>query len=358
MDIRDALDFVISRPNSLTRTGSSARIKLKQSSKTSCASMESGHKEIGMEYKDYYKILGVDKNADEKEIKKAYRQLARQHHPDMNPGNKQAEARFKEINEANEVLGDPEKRQKYNRLGSNWQAYERSGQDPSGFDWSQWTAAGPGGARTRVEYGDLNEMFAQGGFSDFFQSIFGGAAGQAGRTTQARAMRGRDAEHPVEITLEEAFQGTQRILSIDSRRIEVKIPAGVRTGSRVRVAGEGGPGMNTAPPGDLFLVVQVLPHPVFERDGDDLQCEAPVSLTTAILGGEVTVPTLTGKASLRIPAGTQPGQAFRLRGQGMPHLRDPQKRGNLLVKAQVRLPKQLSEQERELFQKLAELEQP
>ncbi len=309
-----------------------------------------------MEYKDYYKVLGVDKNADENEIKKTYRRLARQYHPDVNPGNKQAEARFKEINEAYEVLGDPDKRQKYDRLGSNWQAYQRSGQDPSGFDWSQWTTGGPGGAYTRVDYGDLNELFGQGGFSEFFQSIFGGAGGMAGRAGSARSVRGRDVEHPIEITLEEAFQGTQRVLSMDGRRIEVKIPPGVRQGSRVRVAGEGGPGSSSAPAGDLFLVIQVQPHALFTRDGDDLQCDVPVSLTTAVLGGEVTVPTLTGKASLRIPAGTQPGQTFRLRGQGMPHVRDPQKRGNLLVKAQIRLPRHLNERERQLFEELAELE--
>jgi curved DNA-binding protein len=274
----------------------------------------------------------------------------------VNPGNKQAEARFKEINEAYEVLGDPDKRQKYDRLGSNWQAYQRSGQDPSGFDWSQWTTGGPGGAYTRVDYGDLNELFGQGGFSEFFQSIFGGAGGMAGRAGSARSVRGRDVEHPIEITLEEAFQGTQRVLSMDGRRIEVKIPPGVRQGSRVRVAGEGGPGSSSAPAGDLFLVIQVQPHALFTRDGDDLQCDVPVSLTTAVLGGEVAVPTLTGKASLRIPAGTQPGQTFRLRGQGMPHVRDPQKRGNLLVKAQIRLPRHLNERERQLFEELAELE--
>jgi curved DNA-binding protein len=319
-----------------------------------------------MEYKDYYKILGVDKNADEKEIKTAYRKLARAHHPDVNPGNKEAEARFKEANEAYEVLGDAEKRQKYDRLGANWNAYQGAGRDPSGFDWSQWTAGGSGGPRVNVQYGDLNDLFSQGGggFSDFFQSIFGSTGGQyggagapfgRGAQSQPRPARGRDVEHPVEVTLEEAFTGTPRVLSIDNRRIEVKIPAGVRTGSKVRVAGEGYPGAAGGSAGDLFLVVQVLPHPAFERKGDDLQTEAPVSLYTAVLGGEVLVTTLTGKATLSIPAGTQPGQTFRLRGQGMPNLREPDKRGNLLVKVQVRLPKQLGDQEQQLFQELASL---
>lgn len=319
-----------------------------------------------MDYKDYYKILGVDKSADEKEIKKAYRKLAREYHPDVNPGNKEAEARFKEANEAYEVLGDADKRQKYDRLGANWNAFQNAGRDPSGFDWSQWTTAGPGGPRVNVQYGDLNDLFGQGGggFSEFFQSIFGGAGGQGGGAgapfgrgapAQPRPARGRDAEHPVEVTLEEAFNGTQRVLSIDNRRIEVKIPAGVRTGSKVRVAGEGYPGAAGGSAGDLFLVVQVQPHSAFERKGDDLQTETPVSLYTAVLGGEVTVPTLTGKATLNIPAGTQPGQVFRLRGQGMPQLREPSQRGNLLVKIQVRLPKQLSDRERQLFQELASL---
>ena len=317
-----------------------------------------------MEYKDYYKILGVDKNADEKEIKKAYRKLARQYHPDVNPDNKGAEARFKEANEAYEVLGDAEKRQKYDRLGANWNAYQSAGRDPSGFDWSQWTTGTAGGPRVNVQYSDINEMFGQGGFSDFFQSIFGGAGGQYsasgapfGRSGQyqPRPARGQDLEHPVEITLEEAFNGTQRVLSMDNRRIEVKIPPGVRTGSKVRVAGEGYPGAAGGGSGDLFLVVQVAPHPTFERKGDDLQTEAQVSLYTAVLGGEATVPTLTGKASLSIPAGTQPGQLIRLRGQGMPKLREPDQRGNLLVKVQVRLPRQLGERERQLFQELAGL---
>lgn len=311
-----------------------------------------------MQYRDYYRVLGVDKKASETEIKKAYRKLARQYHPDVNPGDKQAEERLKEINEAYEVLGDPEKRQKYDQLGANWQAFQRTGQDPSRFDWSQWTTAGAGGPNVRVEYGNLDELFGQGGFSDFFQAIFGDWSGTGFReasSTAPRSRRGRDVDFPVQITLEEAFAGTQRTLSIEGRQLEVKIPAGVRTGSRVRVAGEGGRGTGGAAAGDLFLVIEVLPHPVFERDGDDLSCEATIDLYTAVLGGEVTVPTMTGRATLRIPEGTQPDQVFRLRGQGMPHLRDTTKRGNLLVKVRVRLPDKLSEAEKEGFRQLAAL---
>ncbi len=309
-----------------------------------------------MEYRDYYKTLGVDKNASEQEIKKAYRRLARQYHPDVNPGDKKSEERFKEINEAYEVLSDPEKRKKYDQLGANWQAFQRTGQDPTGFDWAQWMAGAPGGGRVRVEYGDLGDIFGESGFSDFFQAIFGGgSAFRSGAQAQPRTQRGRNVEHPVQVTLEEAFHGTQRVLSIDNRRLEVKIPAGVRTGSKVRVAGEGQPGMAGGPSGDLYLVIEVLPHPVFERDGDDLRCEVPIDLYTAVLGGEVTVPTLTGQAALRIPEGTQPGQTFRLRGQGMPVLRDPQKRGNLLVKVKVQLPEKLTDKQRQLFRQLAEL---
>lgn len=311
-----------------------------------------------MEYRDYYKILGVEKNADAKEIKKAYRGLARKYHPDVNPGDKKAEEYFKEINEAYEVLSDPEKRQKYDRLGANWQAYQRTGQDPSGFDWSQWMAGGaPGGTRVRVDYADLNELFGDSGFSDFFQAIFGGGTTfRPGGQAQPRPQRGRDVEHKVPVTLEEAYHGTQRVLSIDNRRLEVKIPPGVRTGSKVRVAGEGYAGAADGPAGDLFLVIEVQPHPVFERDGDDLRCEVPIDLFTAVLGGEVTVPTLTGRGMLRIPEGTQPGQVFRLRGQGMPNLRNPNQRGNLLVKVRVQLPEKLTDEQRQLFHQLASLE--
>jgi curved DNA-binding protein len=307
-----------------------------------------------MEYKDYYKILGVDRNAEEKEIKKAYRKLARQHHPDVNPGDKAAEERFKDINEAYEVLSDPEKRRKYDQLGSSWQQWQRTGRDPSGFDWSQWfSGAQPGGVR--VEYrdlGDLGDLFGGGGFSDFFQSVFGGMG-----APQARPRRGQDYTQPVEITLEEAFQGASRMIQKDGRRLEVKIPPGVRTGSKVRVAGEGSPGIAGGTSGDLYLEVMVLPHSVFEREGDDLRCEVPVNLYTAVLGGEVKVPTLSGDVMLKIPPETQGGRTFRLRGKGMPNLRNPKKRGDLYARLRVQTPQRLSKREKELFRELASLRQ-
>jgi len=315
-----------------------------------------------MEYKDYYRTLGVDKGASTDEVKKAYRKLARKHHPDVNPNDPEAEQRFKEINEAYEVLRDPEKRSKYDRLGANWQRYQQTGGDPGGFDWSQWFSPGgarPGGQRVYTEYGDLNDLFGQGGFSDFFQTIFGGraSAGQAG-WANGRAMDGRDAELEVEVSLEEAFQGTTRILQVGDRRLEVKIPAGVDTGSRVRIAGEGQPGMQGARAGDLYLVIRVRPHDRFKRDGADLRLSLPIDLYTMILGGEVVVPTLKGRVSLRIPAGTRTGQTFRLRGQGMPSLRQGEPAGDLFVEAVPVIPSDLSEREKQLYTELAALHKP
>jgi len=305
-----------------------------------------------MEYKDYYKILGVDRGAEEKEIKKAYRKLARQHHPDVNPGDKAAEERFKDINEAYEVLSDPEKRRKYYQLGSSWQQWQRTDGDPSRFDWSQWSSgAQPGGVR--VEYadlGDLGDLFRGRDFSDFFQSIFGGMG-----APQARPRRGQDYTQPVEITLEEAFQGTARMIQKDGRRLEVKIPPGVRTGSKVRVAGEGSPGIAGGTSGDLYLEVNVLPHSVFEREGDDLRCEVLVNLYTTVLGGEIKVPTLSGEVILAIPPETQGGRTFRLRGKGMPNLRNPKKHGDLYARLRIQTPRKLTQREKELFRELASL---
>jgi curved DNA-binding protein len=314
-----------------------------------------------MEYKDYYKILGVDRNASEKEIKRAYRKLARQYHPDVNPGDKAAEERFKDINEAYEVLSDPEKRRKYDQLGSSWRQWQQMGRDARGFDWSQWFSPGwPGGGRVRVEYGDLGDLedlFGGTGFSDFFEAIFGGMGAPRTSWTEARPRRGQDYTQPIEITLEEAFRGTTRVIQKDGRRLEVKIPPGVRTGSKVRVAGEGGPGIAGGASGDLYLEVKVLPHSVFERDGDDLRCEIPVSLYTAVLGGEVRVPTLSGDVMLKIPPETQGGRTFRLRGKGMPNLRNPKKHGDLYAKLRIQVPQKLSQREKELFRELANLRQ-
>ena len=304
-----------------------------------------------MEYQDYYKTLGVDKKASGAQIKKAYRKLAREYHPDMNPGDKKAEERFKQINEAYEVLSDAERRRKYDQLGTDYQRYQRTGGDPSGFDWSQWMAGQRGGARVREAYsGNLDDLFG-GDFSDFFSSIFGGTG--AG-TRSAQGVRGQDYEQEIEITLEEAFAGTSRALSKDGQRIEVKIPAGARTGTKVRLAGQGTSGIG-GPAGDLFLVVKVMPHAVFERDGDDLRCELPVDLYTAVLGGEVIVRTLGGDVKLKIPPETQSGRTIRLAGQGMPHLRESNTRGDLWVKVRVTIPQHLSEREQELFQELARL---
>jgi curved DNA-binding protein len=307
-----------------------------------------------MEYRDYYKILGVGRNASKEQIRKAFRKLARKYHPDLNPNDDKAAERFKEINEAHEVLSDPEKRRKYDQLGSQYFQYQQTGGDPSGFDWSQWFAGSQGydGGRVRSDYVNLNDLFGSGGFSDFFQSIFGGAGGQ---TTRQRTyqLNGRDIEQPVQITLEEAYAGTARVASMSDSRIEVKIPPGVQTGSRVRIAGKGEPGQNGGRPGDLYLLIEVREHADFRREGNDLRSKAAVPLYTLILGGETTVKTLKGHVSLRIPPETKAGRVFRLRGQGMPTLRDASKHGDLYVEIQPVIPSDLTSKEKELFSQLA-----
>jgi curved DNA-binding protein len=316
-----------------------------------------------MEYKDYYKILGVDKDASAKEIKKSFRRLARQHHPDVNPDDPQAEERFKEINEAYEVLSDPEKRSKYDQLGQDWQRYQRGGGRPGDYDWSRW-AAGQPGQGVHVRYGtpeDLEDLFGGGSpFSDFFSQIFGGMGGAPGRGQggyqyQPRPQRGRDYEQVVEITLQEAYQGTSRVLQRDGQRLEVQIPPGAKTGTRVRMSGEGAPGAAGAPAGDLYLRIDVLPDPRFERREDDLYTTVRTDLYTLILGGEVRVPTPSGNVVLTVPAGTQNGRTFRLRGQGMPRLRQPEQRGNLYASVEAELPTHLSPEQRELFEQLRQL---
>jgi curved DNA-binding protein len=294
-----------------------------------------------MEYKDYYRILGVAKGASEKEIKAAYRKLARKHHPDVNPGNKEAEARFKEINEANEVLGDKEKRKRYDELGANWNAFSRGGEQ--GQPW-------PGGG-VRVDFEDLG---GAGGFSDFFRTFFGGGGGFGGFGADEEVFSpATDAEGDVELTLAEVFRGTTREVAVrgSRRRVEVKIPPGVREGSRVRVAGEGGKGAGGRR-GDLYLRVRIAPDPTLERKGDDLLTTVRVPLTFAVLGGEAQVKTLEGPVGIKIPAGTPAGQVFRLRGHGLPKLGARGERGDMLATLAVDLPRRLTDRQKELFEEL------
>ena len=318
-----------------------------------------------MEYRNYYRVLRVNKDASSEEIRRAYRQLARKYHPDVNPNNKDAEERFKEINEAYEVLRDPEKRKKYDRLGANWHRYQQMGGDPSGFDWGQWfsgAGSGPSGGRGHTEYVDLSDLFAGSAFSDFFQYIFGGRApgGSAGEdfgrsTRRVVGMKGRDIEQPVEISLEEAYHGTARVLQTGRRRIEITIPPGVQSGCRVRVAGEGQPGQEGGQSGDLYLIISVREHSTFRREGNDLHMTLPVDLYTLVLGGEVVVQTLKGRVSLTIPRESTAGQQFRLRGQGMRLLRHPSEQGDLYVEVQPIMPEKLNAKEEALFRKLADL---
>jgi curved DNA-binding protein len=296
-----------------------------------------------MEYKDYYKVLGVDRSASSDEIKRIYRKLALKYHPDKNPGDSQAEEHFKEINEAYEVLGDSTKRAKYDQLGSSYRSWERTGSQPGSFDWSEWMQGGQGGG-VRVDIG---------GFSDFFSAIFSGmSAQQQGYRTQGRRL-GRDIKQPVTITLSEAYTGTTRVLTINGKKIEVTIPPGSRTGTKVRVSGLGEAGAQKT--GDLFLVITIAPDARFKLEKDDLYTRVNVDLYTAILGGEVEVPTLSGNVVLTIPAGSQPDQSFRLKGRGLPNLRNKKKRGDLYARLDISLPRKLNSRERKLFKELVKL---
>ncbi len=302
-----------------------------------------------MDYKDYYQILGVDRNASADDVRKAYRKLAMQYHPDRNPGNKQAEEKFKEINEAYQVLSDPQKRARYDQVGSAYSNWQQRGGSPNDFDWSQWFSGQPGaGAGTRVEYGDINDLFGQDIFSDFFRSIFGGMGGR-GAQTSTRTRQAPAYQQPVSITLDEAYHGTSRMLQTDGRHLQVKIPAGVKTGSKVRVAGGGPEGA------DLYLIVEIEPDQRFEREGDDLRTSATIDVFTAALGGEADVTTMEGSVKLKIPAGTQPEQVFRLAGRGMPKLRSTQNKGDLFVRVKVRIPKNLSAKQKSLLEEAARL---
>ncbi len=321
--------------------------------------------------KDYYNLLGVNRGASEREIKQAYRRLARKYHPDVNPGDKSAEARFKQINEAYEVLSDKEKRQKYDQFGDQWQyadQFAQAGRQQTPF----WDFSQAGGAqRFHFEGADFGSLF-----DDLFRS--------GTRSRRVNPRRGQGVDYPVEVTLEDAYHGTKRTIALRSeepcsschgtgriqnmpcsvcrgsgvvsavKHLEVRIPPGVKDRSRVRIAGKGKQGYGGGASGDLYLVVSVKPHRRFERRGDDLYEEVAVPLTVAVLGGEVQVPTLKGKLALKIPPETQNGRAFRLAGQGMPHLGNSS-HGDLLAKVSVILPTKLSEEEKRLFERLSQL---
>jgi curved DNA-binding protein len=300
-----------------------------------------------MDYKDYYKVLGVERNASEDDIRKAYRKLAMKYHPDRNPNDKQAEERFKEINEAYQVLSDSKKRAHYDRLGSDYSNWQQRG-EPGNFDWGQYEGF-PGGVR--VEYGDIDDLFGgAGGFSDFFRTIFGRSAEGVGTSPRTRTrQQPQGYQQELEITLDEAYSGTTRLIQTDGKQKQVRIPAGVRTGSKVRVPGAGPNGL------DLYLIIDVQDDKRFERRGNDLHTTATVNVFTAVLGGEAEVETLSGKIKLNVPAGTQPEQVFRLAGRGMPSVKNPNEKGDLYVRLKVQIPKYLSPKQRELLEEASRI---
>lgn len=304
-----------------------------------------------MDYKDYYKTLGVERNATEAEIKSAFRKLALQYHPDRNQGNKQAEERFKEINEAYEVLSDKDKRARYDQLGDSYASWQQRG-GPGSFNWNDWTSAARTGGGGRYDVGDIEDILGGGSFSDFFQTIFGGMGGAAGRARGRHQQQPVNYQQDVQISLDEAYTGAERVINVDGRRLTLKIPAGARTGTKVRMAGAG-PSVADGRPSDLYLIIEVLPDARYERQGDDLYTDITIDLYSAVLGGEARVPTPEGTVTLTIPAGTQPGQTFRLSGQGMPQLRSPKTRGDLYARIKVQIPRNLSAEQRKLFEELA-----
>lgn len=299
-------------------------------------------------YKDYYKILGVDRNASEKDIKSAYRKLARKYHPDVNPGDKSAEEKFKEISEAYEVLSDKDKRSRYDQFGQYWEqagAGARGGPGPGpgqgwehfDFDFGEFQST-PGG------------FGGESGFSDFFEMLFGQGRRGGGATTRARApVRGRDIESEMEIPLEDAFNGATKSFTLNGRRIDLTVPKGVKDGQRIRLANQGEEGPSGR--GDLYIRIKIRPHPTFERKEDDLYVDAPVDYLVAALGGETQVPTLSGRVTMKVPPNTSSGKTFRLPGQGMPKLKESG-RGNLYARLRVTLPESISDKERELLEEI------
>lgn len=307
-----------------------------------------------MTYKDYYKVLGVGETATPEEIKKAYHKLALKYHPDKTNEDKTAEGKFKDINEANEVLSDPEKRKKYDQLGADWKHYQEAGAQSGGFDWSKY-AGGRRAQAHQMRQEEFDAMFAGEGGGDLFELLFGQRNGQRRRRRRSAALKGEDFNAETTLTLEEAYHGTTRLLQLDDQTIRVTIKPGAADQQVLRVAGKGGAGLNGGPSGDLYLTIKIAPHPEFQRQGNDLHCDFPVELYTAVLGGKAQVKTLKGTVKVDIPQETPNGTALRLRGLGMPIYGKKNEFGNLLVKIVIQMPNHLSEQEIDLFRKLAAL---
>jgi curved DNA-binding protein len=299
--------------------------------------------------KDFYSILGVNKNASDDEIKKAYRKLAVKYHPDKNQGNREAEEKFKEINEAYEVLSNAEKRKKYDRYGANWNQFAGNQQGPH-----QYESNGPGGQSYYYE-GDPSEFFGGGSdFSDLFGSYFnqqgGGKAGTGSRNK--RRYKGQDYQSEISVSLEEAWHGTTRIITLNDKKLRIKLKPGVYSGLIIRLPGKGAPGINEGPAGDLYITILVLPHTLYQREGDHIRQIVPVDVFTAVLGGEREVMTLSGQLKIKIPPGTQPGKMLRIKGKGMPVYDHPGQYGDLLLEIQVQIPDNLNDQQKELFRQL------
>ena len=294
-----------------------------------------------MDYKDYYKILGVNKSASQDEIKKAFRKLAIQYHPDKNPGDKIAETKFKEINEANEVLSNPEKRKKYDELGANWQQYQQGGKKEEGFDWGPFQQGG-----------HYSGDFDENGFSDFFNNIFGGGGGSKKR--KKSSFKGEDYQTHVDLSLEEAYHGTSRILELEHQKLRLQIKPGVENGQTLRIKGKGALGYNNGEAGDLYLEIRIAPHSVFKRAGVNIEQIVKLDVFTAILGGKIKVKTFAGDLLITIPPGTQNGKTLRLKSKGMPVYGKTNEFGDMLVKTEILIPTNLSEEQKELLRKIKE----
>ncbi len=300
-----------------------------------------------MDYKDYYKVLGIKKTATQDEIKKAYRKLAVKYHPDKNAGDKKAEEKFKEANEANEVLSNPEKRKKYDELGENWQQYQQHGANGGGFDRSQWQAGG----RQQTHFRSEDFFGSEGHFSDFFESFFGNASGGE-RQRSPRQVQGQDAQAEMEITLEDAFHGSSKQIVLNGQKINLSLKPGIYEGQVLRMKGKGVQGINGGVAGDLLITIHIAKHPHYEVAGNDLRFEQPLDVYTAMLGGKLNVSVFDKKVKVNIPEGTDSGKIFRLKGMGMPVFGKADVRGDAYVKMMITVPKHLSAEERELFAQL------